>query len=95
MALINLGRILPIWQGSWNSTTTYENLDIVYYGGSSYVAVGGSGNTGKYPDEEGGTYWKMLARGGSFEGMTEDQIIEIARQLNTVTYVVGSNTYND
>lgn len=89
---INLGRVLPVFRGEWNSTATYTKLDIVYYGGSSYVAKGVS--TGKYPDSET-TYWGIVSKGGSFDGLTENQIQDIARQLGTVTYQIGTNTYND
>lgn len=38
MASINLGRVGFVLRGTYNSSTAYKQLDVVYYNGSSYVA---------------------------------------------------------
>ena len=42
MAVYNIGRILPIFKGTWNSSTSYNKLDVVYYSGNSYIASASS-----------------------------------------------------
>lgn len=39
MATINLGRIKPIWQGTWTTGTAYVKDDIVREGVDSYICV--------------------------------------------------------
>ena len=36
---INIGRILPIFKGQWDSSTTYSKLDVVLQEGCSWVAL--------------------------------------------------------
>ena len=38
MASINLGRVGFVMRGTYNSSTAYKQLDVVFYNGSSYVA---------------------------------------------------------
>ena len=38
MARYTIGRILPIFQGNWDSTQSYDKLDIVLKGIVSYVS---------------------------------------------------------
>lgn len=103
MAQINLGRILPVFKGNWNSTVQYEKLDIVYYGGSSFVAKQASkgnapGTTEGYEDD----YWIIVSRGGTFDYLTEDQIYNLAIQISDVIAdeeslvrgELGDNRYN-
>lgn len=65
MAQINIGRILPIFQGSWRGDRTYEKLDIVYYNGNSYVAK--ETNINKIPNET--TVWQVVAIKGENGGV--------------------------
>ena len=99
MAQINLGKIIPSYLGAWNSSVTYEKLDIVHWSGSSFVATGKAGNLGiePDPDSEDNTngYWILLCHGATFEYMTEEDIQEIASQLGTLRYIQGSGNYND
>jgi hypothetical protein len=39
MATIDLGRIKPVWQGTWAGSTAYEVEDIVRYGADSYICT--------------------------------------------------------
>ena len=38
MASVNLGRVGFVLRGTYNSSTAYKQLDVVYYNGSTYVA---------------------------------------------------------
>lgn len=94
MAQINLGRIIPVFKGEWDNRIVYDKLDVVYYGGCSFIAL--KSNTGVTPNIEGSNEtWMMLAKGGSFEGLTEDQITQIAIELGTLRYIKGTGNYNE
>ena len=55
------------WRGSWNSGDTYQVGDIVYYGGSSYIAA--AINTDVLPSQASiGTTWYIVALAG-FQGL--------------------------
>ena len=103
MAQINLGRVVPIYRGWWASNKEYQKLDIVYHGGSSFLAKTTSmGQEPKVEDGSEDTYWVMLSKGGSFENLTEEQIQGIAEQvsetvasnLNVVRGELGDNRYD-
>ena len=38
MATIDIGKIKPVFKGTYDNSTAYVLDDIVYYNGSSYVA---------------------------------------------------------
>lgn len=59
----NAGRVLMIPKGEYNSATTYEMLDFVYYQGRSYVCKQTS--TGNVPTNT--TYWQALTGDASAE----------------------------
>jgi ethanolamine utilization microcompartment shell protein EutS len=61
MASINLGRIGMVVKGPWNSTFTYDRLDVVSYQGGGYVAL--DTNTNKAPDTNT-AYWLQIAEPG-------------------------------
>lgn len=50
------GRILILPKGSWNSETEYEMLDLVYCGGTSWLAKKNS--KGVAPAD--GEYWQKV-----------------------------------
>ncbi len=50
------------FQGTWSSSTNYSLRDLVYYAGSSYVAIQAGIN--QQPDTQTG-YWALLAKQGS------------------------------
>jgi hypothetical protein len=51
------------WKGEWNDITTYDRNDVVFFNGSSYVAV--AENTNDAPPSDN---WNMLAQKGSGGG---------------------------
>lgn len=60
MATINLGRIKPIWQGAWDSGTSYVADDIVYYNSSAWIAQ--ASNTNSAPSGVNAN-WELMALG--------------------------------
>ena len=60
MATVNLGRIKPTWQGTWDSGTQYVADDIVYYNNSAWVAVATSTNSAP---SGGNANWELMAQG--------------------------------
>lgn len=59
MATIDIGKIKPVFKGTYDGSTAYVLDDIVYYNGSSYVAK--TSTTGNIPTN--GTYWEVVAVG--------------------------------
>ena len=59
MAQIDIGKIKPVFRGSYDNSTAYVLDDIVYYNGSSYVAK--TSTTGNLPTDA--TKWNVLASG--------------------------------
>ena len=94
---INIGRILPIFKGDWDSATTYTKLDVVYQGGSSWVAI--RGNTNVEPSEINSSDWLMIASKGSWANFTEEEREDLIESLipyvDEISIVEGTNTYND
>ena len=80
MSIYNLGRVLPIFRGEYDPTATYENLDVVLYNGSSYVAL--NTTTNNLPTDE--THWAIVAQAGT---LSPDQIASIEQQV--IEYVQG------
>ena len=68
MARYTIGRILPIFQGSWDSTQTYDKLDIVLKDTISYVSLIDDNNT---TPSESNTNWQVVARGATAEEVVE------------------------
>ena len=54
MATIDIGKIKPVFKGTYDNSTAYVLDDIVYYNGSSYVAK--TSTTGNLPTDA--TKWK-------------------------------------
>lgn len=59
MATIDIGKIKPVFKGTYDNSTAYVLDDIVYYNGSSYVAK--TSTTGNLPTDA--TKWNVLASG--------------------------------
>jgi len=92
--MTNLGRIIPLFKGTYNSGTTYSFLDVVEYNGSSYVAK--QQTSGNLPTNT--TYWTVVAKAGSWSTFTAAEKAELLAQIETdlnLTYTQGNNTYND
>ena len=66
MANIIIGKVAPTFKGEWDSTVTYNRLDIVSYNGSSYGCVSDNVNN-KIPTNE--TYWKLVASKGDISSV--------------------------
>ena len=96
MAQINIGRILPIFKGDWNSNAIYSKLDVVLYSGSSWVAL--AENSGEVPDTSA-VDWEMVARKGSWTDFTTEEKEELVEALipyvDNISITEGTNTYND
>ena len=96
MAQINIGRILPIFKGDWDNSTTYSKLDVVLYNGCSWVAT--AENSGETPDTSAND-WIMVAKGGSWEDFSaqekQDLIDALIPYVDNISIVEGTNTYND
>ena len=73
MATINLGRIKPVWQGAWNSSTQYVAEDIVQYNNDSWVATTTSTNSAP---ADGNSNWDLLARGVSAGGVGTTELAD-------------------
>ena len=80
MSIYNLGRVLPIFKGEYNPTETYENLDVVLYNGSSYVAI--NTTTNNLPTDE--NHWAVVAMAGT---LSPEQIEYVEQQV--IEYVQG------
>ena len=90
MAQYNLGRFLPIFKGQYNSSVTYSPLDIVYYGGSSYVCKSTSLN--HVPTNT--SYWQIVAVKGELSGtLTPAQTAAIIAQIESDTSWVSDASY--
>ena len=61
MAKIDLGRITPTYRGSYETNTSYNELDIVELNGSSYIAR--KSVTGVTPGTDD-TSWGLIANKG-------------------------------
>jgi hypothetical protein len=61
MAILNLGRIKPVFQGAFNIATAYVVDDIVTNGGESFICIlASTGNT-----TSSTTHWAKLAQKGA------------------------------
>lgn len=67
MASAVIGKVLPTFTGQYDQQKKYTFLDVVLYGGSSYVCK--TDNTGKLPDSSDA--WVMIASAGD---SSRDQI---------------------
>ena len=80
MAKYVLGRVVPIYRGSYDPMELYEPLDIVLYSGSTFICLADTqGNT---PTENDTTYWGLMAKHGEREELTPEEIAT----LETVVY---------
>lgn len=92
------GRVCFIIKGYYNNETQYENLDIVYYGNSSYVAK--KDTIGNKP-EENNEYWQIIAKGRYASFQIVNSISDLPDNgLDGVFYLVPNggtedNKYNE
>lgn len=93
----NLGKVTVTPQGVYNASTPYERLDVVNYGGSSWMAL--EDVTGVTPSA--GQYWMQIAskgdegeKGDDGDTITVDGVAAVGGniELNAVRYVAMSLT---
>lgn len=80
MSIYNLGRVLPIFTGEYDNNKTYNNLDVVLYNGSSYVAL--NQTQGNLPTDT--NHWAIVALAGT---LSPEQVEYIQNQV--IQYVQG------
>lgn len=80
MSIYNLGRVLPIFTGEYDNSKTYNNLDVVLYNGSSYVAI--NTTQGNLPTDT--NHWAIVALAGT---LSPEQVEYIQNQV--IQYVQG------
>ena len=70
MAEFKLGRIRLVWQGDWNTTTTYVVDDVVRVGGNSYICVRNHTASALFETDLNfnPTYWNLVAAGLEWKG---------------------------
>lgn len=91
MANFNLGRVLLLFKGDYIATTTYTQLDVVYYNGSSYVAK--TTTRGNAPDNT--QYWQIMALKGELSPtLSPEQTASIISQIEEQAGFVRDNNYN-
>lgn len=66
-SLTSLGRVQPLYKGTYNSTTTYQKLDNVYYNGDTWVCI--SNDVIGITPIEGSAYWQKVASKGDTGGI--------------------------
>jgi len=92
MATYNLGRILPTYRGTWESSYNYFIMDIVYYNGSSYVAKSNIHAGGNNPSINNN--WQIIALKGELSGtLTPAQEQAIINAIMAQGVVIDAN-YN-
>lgn len=64
MARYVIGRILPIFQGSWDNTQSYDKLDIVLKDTISYASLIDNNTT---TPSENSANWQIVCRGATAE----------------------------
>ena len=84
MATIDIGKIKPVFKGTYDNSTAYVLDDIVYYNGSSYVAK--TSTTGNLPTDT--TKWNVLASGS---GGIRDSTLSIGSAGQVVKVNSGGN----
>lgn len=92
MAKTKLGKVSLTPKGEWDSTTAYEQLDLVSYGGSSWVAK--KSNTNVAPSES--DFWMMIAESGvtDYNALENKPSIptKVSELSNDSGYITGDGT---
>ena len=95
MSTFNLGRILPMFKGTWSSSNSYNQLDIVYYNGSSYVAKNSVTSGGNNPSINNN--WQIVAMKGELSPtLSPEQEASIINAIMNQGVVIDPNyTHTD
>lgn len=88
MATYNLGRILPRFRGMWDPTTNYDKLDVVYFEGSSFMAI--SDNINKRPDENESDWVLSAAKGEPGEPGKDGPTYKAGSGISIINNVISS-----
>jgi len=67
MATLNLGRLKPVFRGSWNNATAYNVDDIVVRNNQSYISIQAGTN---HDPATATAYWTLMAAAGTDVGAT-------------------------
>lgn len=81
---VSAGRILILPKGSYDSTTTYEFLDAVYYQGSTYICKKTALNVLPSNTE----YWQIMAQGTSSASVAGNYYAECDTSASTPAKVI-------
>lgn len=88
------GKILMFPVGNWTSGNNYGFLDIVYYGGSSYVAKTDITNSTTNPATDT-TNWQILAHGYIADTLSGIDGIDTSGLIGTAGAIVSSQALMD
>lgn len=88
------GKILMFPVGNWTSGNNYGFLDIVYYGGSSYIAKTDIANSTVNPEIDI-TNWQILARGYLADTLSGINGIDTSGLIGAAGETVSSQTLID
>lgn len=95
MATIDIGKLKPVFKGTYDNSTAYVLDDIVYYNGSSYVAK--TSTTGNLPTDT--TKWNVLASGsgGIWDSTlsigTAGQVVQVNSGASALEFADASGGY--
>ena len=78
--MASAGRILILPKGNWNVESEYEMLDLVYYGGTSWLAKKSS--VGIEPTDDNAEYWQKLFDGDAFTEATIESKVNAYMEAN-------------
>lgn len=78
--MASAGRILILPKGNWNVESEYEMLDLVYYGGTSWLAKKPS--VGIEPTDDNAEYWQKLFDGDAFTEATIESKVNAYMEAN-------------
>ncbi len=76
--MASAGRILIMPKGDYNAETTYEMLDLVFHGGTSWVAK--KNVTGIEPTDEHSEHWFKMCESADLTGI-EERIAALENQM--------------
>lgn len=90
--IYNLGKVIIQVKGTYNATTVYTYLDMVYYQGSSYIAK--QTTTGHTPSPVSNPYWQIVALKGELSPtLTQEQTQAIISQITSSANWVEDSQY--
>jgi len=90
---VDLGKVRPVWKGTWSGSTAYEVHDMVKSGLDSYICTTGHTSSGTFSNDSAN--WDTLATGfsGDASDITSGTIPD-ARFPSTLPAISGANLTN-